>query len=108
MVKGPFLNFGHFFFVYAIKSTFVRPILLKLAQISCIIIYISPIENEETPSNIMGKRNHFKVWLFFSCLRDKVHTFYSNLLKLAYSRTSMARTSLGPWKFVRDMGSSSH
>ena len=25
-----------------------------------------------------------------------------------YSRTSMARTSLGPWKFVRDMGSSSH
>ena len=25
-----------------------------------------------------------------------------------YSRTSMARTSLGPWKFVRDMGSWSH
>ena len=25
-----------------------------------------------------------------------------------YSRTSMARTSLGPWKCVRDMGSSSH
>ena len=25
-----------------------------------------------------------------------------------YSRTSMARTSLGLWKFVRDMGSSSH
>ena len=25
-----------------------------------------------------------------------------------YSRTSIARTSLGPWKFVRDMGSSSH
>ena len=25
-----------------------------------------------------------------------------------YSRTSMARTPLGPWKFVRDMGSSSH
>ena len=25
-----------------------------------------------------------------------------------YSRTSMARTSLGPWKFVPDMGSSSH
>ena len=25
-----------------------------------------------------------------------------------YSRTSMARKSLGPWKFVRDMGSSSH
>ena len=26
----------------------------------------------------------------------------------AYSRTSMARTSLGSWKLVRDMGSSSH
>ena len=25
-----------------------------------------------------------------------------------YSRISVARTSLGPWKFVRDMGSSSH
>ena len=25
-----------------------------------------------------------------------------------YSRTSMARTSSGPWKFVRDMGSSCH
>ena len=25
-----------------------------------------------------------------------------------YSRTSMARTSLGPWKFVRDIGSSGH
>ena len=25
-----------------------------------------------------------------------------------YSRTSMARTALGPCKFVRDMGSSSH
>ena len=25
-----------------------------------------------------------------------------------YSRTLMARTSLGPWKFVRDIGSSSH
>ena len=25
-----------------------------------------------------------------------------------YSRTSMVRTSLGPWKFVQDMDSSSH
>ena len=25
-----------------------------------------------------------------------------------YSRTSMARTYLGPWKFVRDMGNSRH
>ena len=27
---------------------------------------------------------------------------------LRYNRTSIARTSLGPWKFVLDMGSSSH
>ena len=33
---------------------------------------------------------------------------YQEMLKYKYSRTSMARTSLGPWKFVRDMGSSSH
>ena len=26
----------------------------------------------------------------------------------SYSGTSMAQTSLGPWKFVRDMGTSSH
>ena len=28
--------------------------------------------------------------------------------KSKYSRTSMARTSLGQWKIVRNMGSSSH
>ena len=28
--------------------------------------------------------------------------------KWRYSQTSVTRTSLGPWKFVRDMGSSSH
>ena len=34
----------------------------------------------------------------------------SNMALIApiYSRTSMARTSLAPWKFVEDMGSSSH
>ena len=39
----------------------------------------------------------------FSCTRV-AHVF--KVLK--YSQTSMARTSLGPWNFVRDMGSSSH
>ena len=28
--------------------------------------------------------------------------------EMTYSRTSIARTSLGPGKFVRDMGNSSH
>ena len=37
-------------------------------------------------------------------------TWYSAVFYhvLQYSQTSMAQTSLGPWKFVRDMGSSSH
>ena len=40
-------------------------------------------------------------------------TNFKNLLRIClldvkYSRTSMARTSLGPWKFVRGMDSSSH
>ena len=30
------------------------------------------------------------------------------VLYYIYSRTSTAQTSLGPWKFVRDLGSSSH
>ena len=25
-----------------------------------------------------------------------------------YSKTSVVRTSLGPWKFIREMGSSNH
>ena len=34
------------------------------------------------------------------------HVYFSREIK--YSRTSMARAYLGPWKFVRNMGSSSH
>ena len=49
-------------------------------------------------------------------LSDRSRRILSRLVKenrhttqqACYSRTSMARTSLGPWKFVRDMGSSSH
>ena len=36
------------------------------------------------------------------------HTLFAQTCLPEYSRTSMARTSLGPMKFVRDMGSSSH
>ena len=39
-----------------------------------------------------------------NCNRTTLGTVYRN----NYSRTSLARTSLGPWKFVRDMGRSSH
>ena len=54
-----FYLFIYLFFV--IFSSFTRQvhifrsILLKLVQISCIIIDINPIENKENPSNIMGK-----------------------------------------------------
>ena len=43
--------------------------------------------------------------------RFSEHSFYVIAFILCYcnySRTSMARTSLGPWKLVRDMGNSSH
>ena len=32
----------------------------------------------------------------------------ASFLSSLYSQTSMAQTSLGPWKFIRDVGSSSH
>ena len=38
----------------------------------------------------------------------KLDTAASFDLGLHYSRTSMARTSLGLWKIIRNMGSSSH
>ena len=38
-----------------------------------------------------------------------LYSFYKKKKKKKkYSRPLMARTSLGPWKFVRDIGSSSH
>ena len=43
--------------------------------------------------------------------RDKLAIFtitvYINIIVCKYSRTSVARTLLGPWKLVRDRGSSS-
>ena len=38
---------------------------------------------------------------FFPNLHIHIHLYI-------YNQTSKARTSLGPWKFVRNMGSSSH
>ena len=37
-----------------------------------------------------------------------IHIIKTYFVTAIYSRTSTARTSLGPWKCVRDMGSSSH
>ena len=59
------------------------------------------------------------VWIFIGCSLRKV-CFLTLWLKWCFSRkvlilcdstyirTLMARTSLGPWEIVRDMGSSSH
>ena len=47
------------------------------------------------------KRRRLKQKIIFS-------PFTESLLKVIYSCTFMARTSLIPWKFVQHMGSSSH
>ena len=50
----------YFFLVYAIKSIFFRPILLKLAQLSCITIDICSTENEENPVGFYLKKKKKK------------------------------------------------
>ena len=52
----------------------------------------------------MGNKKHISTFQLKKCLIWS-YVAYS---KFMYSRTSVARTSLGSWKFVRDMGSSSH
>ena len=37
-----------------------------------------------------------------------ISTIIRGLIKVAYSKTSMAQTSLGPWKFIQNMGSLNH
>ena len=44
----------------------------------------------------------------FSQTRPQTIWYNFIIMTFIYSQTSMARTSLGPWNFVRDMGSSSH
>ena len=65
------------------KLHILSPILLKFVQIICIIVKIYPIENEDNPSNIMENGPFWNSGYCFSSLRDKVHIFYSILLKLA-------------------------
>ena len=55
MGNRPLLKFLLIFFLFLDKVHIFGPILIKLAQICCIIIDINPIENEENLSNIMGK-----------------------------------------------------
>ena len=45
---------------------------------------------------------------YITCTRAVQTLYRLFIIIIKYSRTSMARTSLGPWKFVRHMGSSSH
>ena len=44
---------------------------------------------------------------FSGCSCLQLNIMVQTYLHCIYSRTSMAQTSLGPWKFVRDMSSSS-
>ena len=60
--------------------------------------------------------------IFLFCMKTYVVDVYRNcqaevnlmgtiirgLIKVAYSKTSMAQTSLGPWKFIQNMGSLTH
>ena len=60
--KDPFKILVNFLLVYAIKTTFY-PILLKLAQIVCIIVRISSIENDEICQTLWEKilSNSFEI-----------------------------------------------
>ena len=51
-------------------------------------------------------RGHVQILNRTSMVRIKVSGYFRKYNM--FSRTSMARTSLGPWKFVLDMGSPSH
>ena len=46
--------------------------------------------------------------MLLSNSKSSGHETGLSLKDAKYSRTSMAQTSFGPWKFVRDMGSSGH
>ena len=82
MEKGPFKNFGICCLIYAIKSTFFVRFLFKHVQINCIIMDINPIENEENPSNIMGKGNCITKTCLYSVDPLKPH-FYT--VKLGFT-----------------------
>ena len=64
------------------------------------------------PNTINKRITQNKYLSYFSAnTSDKYsqHVFVEKWEKISnYSRTSMARTSLGSWKLVRGMGSSSH
>ena len=68
--------------------------------------------------NIFGWKKHFiysyssPINTYMVCLISESELFaiLSALYRTSssYCKTLMARTALGPWKFIRDMGSSSH
>ena len=63
----------------------------------------------DTVQSILHTFSNAKILLLVLTMRMNLMKIDRGRMQPAnYSRTSMARTSLGPWKFVRDMGSSSH
>ena len=84
---------------YFVYSVFLRgintPVKLKYGSY-CMVDIVSKL----TRAVVYANSGNFN---FLEVLCQSIYVQYAK-----YSRTSMARTSLGPWKFVRDMGSSSH
>ena len=60
--QEPFIYLFIYFVVYAINSTFFSFILLKFAQIDCIIVMIIP--TEDYLSNVVGKGAIWNCGLF--------------------------------------------
>ena len=80
----------------------------RTMSINFVIMFIFNKENSSTIyAEILARPCKGKWYLFNWAL---IWGFKAQLIlhKIMYSRTSKARTSLVPWKFVRDMGSSSH
>ena len=80
-----------------------------------------PYANSEGPNQLAQSTSQICAFTLISSAvtidsvfiaKDVLFSFFSMSTCMAYgpiySRTSVARTSLGPWKFVRDMGSSGH
>ena len=72
------------------RSVSVSPLEFEITRVHCTCVSLIYITFLFVQVQLLGRTRHF----FF--------------ILSSYSRISMARTSLGPWKFVRDMGSSSH
>ena len=75
--KKPFKHFDYFFSRLRDNVHIFYPILLKLAQIICIVVKINPVKTRKIRPKLWekGPINIF----FFPRFHDKVHIFYQIL-----------------------------